>query len=136
MPEIPTASQLRELMPFALALGIELEQPSPERAAGSLRWAPERCTAGGVMHGGAILSLADTLGAICAFLNLPAGAGTTTIETKSNFFRAVRGGSVKGVARPLHVGRTIIVVQTELSDDDGRAVAQTTQTQAVLGGST
>ena len=135
MPEIPTASQLRELMPFALTLGIELEQPSPERAAGSLPWAPERCTAGGVMHGGAILSLADTLGAICAFMNLPPGAGTTTIETKSNFFRAVRGGSVKGVARPLHVGRTIIVVQTELSDDDGRAVAQTTQTQAVLGGS-
>ena len=135
MPEIPTASQLRELMPFALTLGIELEQPSAERAAGSLPWAPARCTAGGVMHGGAILSLADTLGAICAFMNLPPGAGTTTIETKSNFFRAVRGGSVKGIARPLHVGRTIIVVQTELSDDDGRSVAQTTQTQAVLGGS-
>jgi uncharacterized protein (TIGR00369 family) len=131
---MPTASQLRELMPFALTLGIELEQPSPEQAAGSLPWAPERCTAGGVMHGGAILSLADTLGAICAFMNLPPGAGTTTIETKSNFFRAVRGGSVNGIARPLHVGRTIIVVQTELSDDDGRAVAQTTQTQAVLGG--
>jgi uncharacterized protein (TIGR00369 family) len=122
-------------MPFALMLGIELEQPSPERAAGSLPWAPERCTAGGIMHGGAILSLADTLGAICAFMNLPPGAGTTTIETKSNFFRAVREGFVKGVARPLHVGRTIIVVQTELSDDDGRAVAHTTQTQAVLGGS-
>jgi uncharacterized protein (TIGR00369 family) len=135
VPETPTASQLQELMPFALALGIELEQPSPERAAGSLPWAPERCTAGGVMHGGAILSLADTLGAICAFMNLPPGAGTTTIETKSNFFRAVRGGSVRGVARPLHVGRTIIVVQTELSDGEGRAVAQTTQTQAVLGGS-
>jgi len=131
---MPTASQLRDLMPFAITLGIELEQPSPERAAGSLPWAPERCTAGGVMHGGAILSLADTLGAICAFMNLPPGAGTTTIETKSNFFRAVRGGSVKGIARPLHVGRTIIVVQTELSDDDGRAVAQTTQTQAVLAG--
>jgi 1,4-dihydroxy-2-naphthoyl-CoA hydrolase len=122
-------------MPFVLLLGIELEQPSPERAAGSLPWAPERCTAGGVLHGGAILSLADTLGAICAFMNLPPGAATTTIETKSNFFRAVRGGSVRGVARPLHVGRTIIVVQTELSDDEGRAVAQTTQTQAVLGGS-
>lgn len=134
MPEIPTASQLRELMPFALTLGIELEQPSAERAAGSLPWAPELCTAGGIMHGGAILSLADTLGAVCAFMNLPPGAATTTIETKTNFFRAVRGGSVRGLARPLHVGRTIIVVQTELSDDEGRAVAQTTQTQAVLGG--
>jgi len=132
VPEVPTAAQLQELMPFAVALGIELEQPSPERAAGSLAWAPERCTAGGIMHGGAILSLADTLGAVCAFMNLPPGAATTTIETKTNFFRAVRAGSVTGVARPLHVGRTIIVVQTELSDDDGRAVAQTTQTQAVL----
>ena len=135
MPEIPTAAQLRELMPFAISLGIELEQPAPERAAGALAWAPERCTAGGVMHGGVILSLADTLGAVCAFMNLPPGAGTTTIETKTNFFRAVRGGTVKGVARPLHVGRTIIVVQTELNDDEGRAVAQTVQTQAVLQGS-
>ena len=132
MPQIPTAEQLRELMPFALTLGIELEQPTPEGAAGSLAWAPGLCTAGGVMHGGAILSLADTLGAVCAFMNLPEGAATTTIETKTNFFRAVRGGTVKGVARPLHVGRTIIVVQTELSDGDGRAVAQTVQTQAVL----
>ena len=87
------------------------------------------------MHGGVILSLADTLGAVCAFMNLPPGAGTTTIETKTNFFRAVRGGTVKGVAHPLHVGRTIIVVQTELSDDEDRAVAQTVQTQAVLKGS-
>jgi len=134
VPEIPTAAQLRELMPFLLTLGIELEAPTPERAAGSLPWAPERCTGAGIMHGGAILSLADTLGAVCAFMNLPPGAATTTIETKTNFFRAVRGGSVRGVARPLHVGRTTIVVQTELSDDEGRAVALTTQTQAVLAG--
>ncbi|HTQ67401.1 MAG TPA: PaaI family thioesterase [Solirubrobacteraceae bacterium] len=134
MPEIPSAEQLRELMPFVPTLGIELEPPTSERAAGSLPWAPELCTGGGIMHGGAILSLADTLGAVCAFMNLPPGAGTTTIESKTNFFRAVREGSVRGMARPMHVGRTTIVVQTELSDDEGRAVALTTQTQAVLGG--
>jgi len=99
---------------------------------GRLLWAPERCTTGGVLHGAVLMALGDTLGAICAFLNLPAGAGTTTIESKTNFFRAVRGGHVEGVTRPLHVGRRVIVVQTDLSDADGRRVAQVTQTQAVL----
>lgn len=78
------------------------------------------------------MSFADTLGALCAFLNLPAGAATSTIESKTNFFRAVRRGSVEGISRPLHVGRTTIVVQTDLLDGEGRRVAQVTQTQAVL----
>jgi uncharacterized protein (TIGR00369 family) len=86
------------------------------------------------MHGGALMTLADTVGAICAFLNLPPGATTSTIESKTNFFRPVREGLVVAISRPLHVGRTIIVVQTDLMDGDGRRVAQTTQTQAVLGG--
>ncbi len=81
------------------------------------------------------MALADSLGALCAFLNLPAGAaGTSTIESKTNFFRAVRGGQVIATARPLHVGRTIIVVQTDIRDAGGRRVAQATQTQAVLSG--
>jgi uncharacterized protein (TIGR00369 family) len=84
------------------------------------------------MHGGAILSLSDSVGAICAFLNLPEGAATTTIETKTNFFRAVRGGQIRAIAEPLHVGRTVIVVQTRVEDEQQRLVAQTTQTQAVL----
>jgi 1,4-dihydroxy-2-naphthoyl-CoA hydrolase len=72
-------------------------------------------------------------GRVCAFLNLPDGANTTaTIESKTNFFRAVRGGTVEGVARPLHVGRSFIVVQTDVLDDSERRVAQVTQTQAVL----
>jgi uncharacterized protein (TIGR00369 family) len=78
------------------------------------------------------MAAADSLGAICAFLNLPAGASTATMESKTNFFRAVRGGRVHAVSRPLHVGRSSIVVQTELSDEDGRPVAFVIQTQAVV----
>ena len=100
---------------------------------GTLEWTAERCTAGGILHGGALMTLADSVGGLCAYLNLPEGAtGTATVESKTNFFRAVRGGEVTATARPLHVGRTLIVVQTDLRDDDGRFVAQVTQTQAVL----
>ena len=118
--------------PFAGLLGLEVTDADPEEVRGTLAWAEERCTAGGIMHGGALMGLADTLGGVCAFLNLPEGATTATIESKTNFFRAVRGGTVTGVARPLHVGRSFIVVQTDLTDDEGRPVAQVTQTQAVL----
>jgi 1,4-dihydroxy-2-naphthoyl-CoA hydrolase len=123
---------LLALMPFSVACGIVLAEASPDSVIASLDWAPERCTSGGVMHGGAIMALADTVGGICAFLNLPPGASTSTIESKTNFFRAVRGGTIGAVGRPLHVGRTIIVVQTDLRDDQDRRVAQVTQTQAVL----
>ena len=119
-------------VPLAGLLGIEIVSAEPEEVRGSLPWAPERCTAGGVLHGGALMAFADTLGGVCAFLHLPAGAATATVESKTNFFRAVRGGQVSGVARPLHVGRSFIVVQTDLVDDDDRRVAQVTQTQAVL----
>jgi 1,4-dihydroxy-2-naphthoyl-CoA hydrolase len=123
---------LLEAMPFAGAVGIEITAAGPDEVSGRLGWAPERCTAGAVLHGGALMSLADTLAAACAFLNLPAGAATSTIESKTNFFRGLREGSVLGVARPLHVGRTTIVVQTDLRDEQGRRVALTTQTQAVI----
>ena len=121
-------------IPFAVGLGVELLSAGKDEVRGRLAWAPERCTAGGILHGGALMSFGDTLGAICAFLNLPPGANTSTIESKTNFFRAVRQGFVEGVSRPLHVGRSVIVVQTDLRDADGRRVAQVTQTQAVLGG--
>ncbi len=119
------------VMPFAANLGIELLAASKDEVRGRLAWSPERCTAGGVMHGGALMSVGDALGAICAFLNLPSGAATSTIESKTNFFRAVRDGYIEGVSRPLHVGRTTIVVQTDLYDANGKRVAQVTQTQAV-----
>jgi 1,4-dihydroxy-2-naphthoyl-CoA hydrolase len=86
------------------------------------------------MHGGAVMTLADTTGAVYAFLNLPSGASTSTISSATNFFRAVRDGEVRATTRPLHAGRTTIVVQTELRDSNDKLVAMVTQTQAVLSG--
>jgi 1,4-dihydroxy-2-naphthoyl-CoA hydrolase len=129
-----TQQQLVNLVPFAGVVGVRLVSAVPERVEGRLEWSRERCTADGVLHGGALMTLADTLGALCAFLNLPPGTQTSTIESKTNFFRAVRKGHVKSVSRPLHAGRSTIVVQTDLFDTQGRRVAQTTQTQAVIGG--
>ena len=125
-------SELLGEMPLADRLGVDVEAASREEVRGGLDWAPDLCTAAGVLHGGALITLADSLGAICAFLNLPEGATTATIESKTNFFRGVRSGRVSGTARPLHVGRSSIVVQTELADDEGRPVALVIQTQAVL----
>jgi uncharacterized protein (TIGR00369 family) len=121
-------------VPFAVSLGVEVVAADAQEVRGTMAWAPERCTVEGVLHGGALIAFADTLGAICAYLNLQPGAGTTTVESKTNFFRAVRGGHVAGAASPLHVGRSFIVVQTTIVDDEGRNVAQVTQTQAVLSG--
>jgi 1,4-dihydroxy-2-naphthoyl-CoA hydrolase len=124
---------LLRVTPFAATVGIEFDRLDPAEVTGRLAWAPHRCTAGGVMHGGALVSLADAVAGVCAYLNLPEDAtGTTTIELKSNFLNAVRAGVVTAVARPLQVGRSIIVVQTDLWDDTGTRVTQVTQTQAVL----
>jgi uncharacterized protein (TIGR00369 family) len=131
MAETSDAQQIRDLMPFAQMLGIELLEASPEVVRGRLEWAPERCTTGEILHGGAIIGLADTCGGVCAFLNLPEGAtGTATIESKTNFMRAVRGGAVIATSRPLHAGRTMVVIETELTRDDGALAAKVTQTQA------
>jgi 1,4-dihydroxy-2-naphthoyl-CoA hydrolase len=127
------APDLAALVPFAGKLGIEVDAAGKDEVRGRMAWTAERCTSGGVMHGGALMAFADTLGAVCAFLNLPEGAsGTTTVTSATSFFRAVREGEVAAVTRPLHAGRTVIAVQTDLSDADGRRVAQVTQTQAVL----
>ena len=125
--------ELIKLMPFAAQLGIQLDSADADEVRGRLAWAPERCTAGGILHGGALMAFADSLGGLAAFLNLPPGAGTSTIESKTNLFRAVREGTtVHGRCTPLHVGRTTIVVQTEVRDDAGKLVSLTIQTQAVL----
>jgi uncharacterized protein (TIGR00369 family) len=127
-------NELNAVMPFGALLGVELDSASAEEVRGGLEWAPERCTAGGIMHGGALMGLADSLGGLCAYLNLPAGGTTTaTVESKTNFFRAVKEGRVNAVSKPLHVGRSFIVVETDLHDAEGRHVARVTQTQAVLG---
>jgi 1,4-dihydroxy-2-naphthoyl-CoA hydrolase len=120
------------LMPFAVGLGIRLESAAADEVTASMPWRPDMCTTFGVLHGGALMSMADSAGAACAFLNLPPDSTTSTIESKTNFFRGVRDGAVHSVTRPLHVGRTTIVVQTDITDDAGKRVAQVTQTQAVL----
>jgi uncharacterized protein (TIGR00369 family) len=127
-------ASLVAMMPFAAGLGVVLDAAEPDEVRARLSWAPELCTTGGLLHGGALMSFADSLGGICAFLNLPPGARTATTSSAAVFTRAVRGGEVTAIARPLHVGRTVIVVQTDLSDQAGRRVAQVTQTQAVLAG--
>ena len=120
------------IMPFMKHLGIAVESATPGEVKGTLAWRDELCTTASVIHGGALMSLADSLGAVCAFLNLPEGATTSTIESKTNFFRPVIRGAVHGTTTPLHVGRTTIVVQTDLRDDAGKRVALVTQTQAVI----
>jgi 1,4-dihydroxy-2-naphthoyl-CoA hydrolase len=126
------AAFLHRAMPVAELLGITPTVVVASGVRATLDWAPERCTAGGVLHGGVLMTLADTVGAWCALLNMPAGAHTTTVESKTNFFTAVRGGLVEALARPVHVGRTTVVVDTELRDPEGTLVARTTQTQLVV----
>jgi len=122
-------------MPFAVQLGIRITSATPEEVIGELDWAPDRTTLGGALHGGALMSFADSVGAVCAFLNLPEGAATSTTSSSTVFLRGVRRGTVSATAHPLHVGRSTIAIATQLRDDDGRLVAQVTQTQAVLASS-
>ena len=125
---------VRTALPFAALLGVEVVSSTKDEVHGRIAWRPDLCTVGGVLHGGALMSLADSTGAACAQLNLPPGAaGTTTIESKTNFLRAVTRGHLHARSRPLHAGRTTVVVTTELRDDDDRLVGVVTQTQAVLG---
>jgi len=123
---------VHELMPFTRLLGMEMVRVDAGEVTARLEHRPELCTSGGVLHGGAVMALADSTGAMCALQNLPEGAGTSTIESKTNFLRPLRSGHALAVSRPLHVGRTVIVVETEISDPDGRIAAKVIQTQAVL----
>jgi len=124
---------MHKAMPFTALLGVEQVASERNEVRARIAWDPSRCTSAGVLHGGLLMALADSVGATVAFLNLPEGAvGTTTIESKTNFLRAVREGYVEAVAKPLHAGRTTIVVDTELRDQAGKLVARVTQTQAVL----
>ena len=134
-PDAALTAFMRESMPFMALLGVEALAADPAEVRTRLAWTPTLLTTGGLLHGGVLMSLADGTGAWCAFLNLPKGASTTTVESKTNFLRAVREGTVVATSRPLHVGRTIVVVDTEIRDQAGKLVARVTQTQAVLGGS-
>lgn len=123
---------IRRAMPFCETLRVTAHELTADRVTLSLDWAAGLCTAAGVLHGGVIMSLADSAGAACAFLNLPDGAdATATIESKTNFFAAVASGTVTAVASPLHVGSSTIVIETEVRNGQ-RLVAKATQTQAVI----
>ncbi|HUD37958.1 MAG TPA: PaaI family thioesterase [Streptosporangiaceae bacterium] len=129
MPE--DLAQLTALMPFASQLGITVLQASAERVVAVLPWKPELCTTGGVMHGGVLMSLADTIGALAVYLTLGDDETTATITSTTQMFRPVTGGRVKAEATVLHRGRTTATAQTSLFDTDSRLVSQTTQIQAI-----
>jgi uncharacterized protein (TIGR00369 family) len=118
---------------FPGLLGIELAEVGPERVVATMQVRPELCTTGAVLHGGAIMAFADTLGAVATFANLPKGARTTTIESKTNFLGAAPAGTrVSGECTPFHRGRTTMVWQTLVKTEAGKLCAVITQTQMVL----
>lgn len=118
---------------FPELLGMRLVSVEPDLLVGELDVRRELCTAPGLMHGGAIMAFADTLGALATMANLDDESGTTTLESKTNFFRGGREGStVRGETRPLHRGRRTQVWQTTITDAEGKLLAQVTQTQMVL----
>jgi 1,4-dihydroxy-2-naphthoyl-CoA hydrolase len=119
--------------PFPTLMGVEVVSAEKEAVRAKLVVRPDLCTAGNIMHGGAIMAFADTLGAIGTVLNIPREAGTTTIESKTNFLSAAREGTtVHAEATPIHVGKKTCVFQTRITREDGKLVAIVTQTQMVL----
>ncbi len=129
-----TLAQVRAMLPpFAGLVGIEIVDATPEKIVGEVTVREDLCIGSGIMHGGAIMSFADTLGALGTIVNLPEGASTTTIESKTNFIApAPRGARLIGEATPLHRGRRTMVWQTRIATSEGRLVAVVTQTQLVL----
>jgi uncharacterized protein (TIGR00369 family) len=119
------------LMPLAGHLGLVLDEADASRVIIRLDWAPHLCTSGGILHGGVLMSLADTAGALVTFLGLPEGKSTATITSTSHMFRPVSGGTVRAVAVPVHRGRTTVTAETSVFDAEDRLVAQTVQVQAV-----
>jgi 1,4-dihydroxy-2-naphthoyl-CoA hydrolase len=117
---------------LASLLGIRIVEAGPERVIAELTIRDDLRTVGGALHGGALMALADTAGATATVLNVPPGAATTTLESKTNFFAAGRTGLVRAEATPLHRGRRTMVWQTRVTDEAGRVLSQTIQTQMVL----
>jgi len=123
---------IRSRMPFAAMLGLEAVSATAEEVVLRGGWEPGVCTDSGMMHGGYIMALADSAGAVCAALNMPAAARSLTIESKTNFLRAVSSGQVIATAAPLHVGSNMIVVQTDIERNDGRLISRTLQTHSIV----
>jgi 1,4-dihydroxy-2-naphthoyl-CoA hydrolase len=130
----PAATELiHAQVPLCATLGITADTFRPDEVVLSLDWAPTLCTGNDVLHGGIVMALADSAGGVCAFLSLPEGAaGTATIESKTNFLAATRSGTVKARSRPLHIGKRVIVLETDVRGDDGMLAAKVLQTQAIL----
>ncbi|MET0832103.1 MAG: PaaI family thioesterase [Acidimicrobiia bacterium] len=124
-------TMLHDAMPFAEVLGIAVVSADQTGAVATVAWAPDRCTVAGILHGGYLMAVADSVGALAASLHLPAGATTGTIESKTNFLRPCTGGNLTVTSTPIHVGRTTIVVQTDITREDAKLVTRTTQTQSV-----
>jgi len=123
----------RNPQPLAQLVGVEIVEAEPSKVVGRLLVRPEICTTFDTLHGGAIMAFADTLGATGAFLNLPPGTGTTTMESKTNFVGAAKvGTTVTAVSTPIHIGRSTSIWQTRITREDGKLVAIVTQTQMVL----
>ena len=120
-------------LPFAALLGIHFTSASPERVTAELMVRDDLCTRPAILHGGAIMAFADTLGAAATVLNLTEGSGTTTIESKTNFVAgAPVGTKVLGETTPVHRGRRTMVWQTRITNETGRTLALVTQTQLVI----
>jgi 1,4-dihydroxy-2-naphthoyl-CoA hydrolase len=132
---MPTAAEMQNIVEplFPGLMDVEIQDVTAERVVASMLVRPDLCTAGGVCHGGALMAFADTVGAVGTVANLPAGARTTTIESKTNFMGAARVDTrIHAESVPLHRGRTTQVWQTTIRSEDGRLVAVVTQTQMVL----
>jgi 1,4-dihydroxy-2-naphthoyl-CoA hydrolase len=130
-----TAALIQELFNplFPGLMGVRLMEVTPERVVASMEVRPDLCTTGNVLHGGAIMAFADTLGAIGTIANLPKDARTTTIESKTNFLRAAPEGTrITGECTAFHRGKTTMVWQTQIKTDTGKLCAVVTQTQLVL----
>lgn len=126
-------SDLLARQPFSRLMGVQILEATKQKIRGRITVRPDLCTSGHIMHGGAVMAFADALGAIGASLNLPEGAGTTTIESKTNFIGSAQEGAVvEGETLPIHVGRRSSVWQTRITRPDGKLVALVTQTQMVL----
>jgi uncharacterized protein (TIGR00369 family) len=133
MTAAPLSQFVADPLPFAKLLGLELVTVTPERVEAVLHVRAELCTRPAVLHGGAVMALADTLGAIATVSNLAAGTATTTIESKTNFFAAIPvGDTARAECTPLHRGRTTMVWQTRVTRGDGRLAALVIQTQLVI----
>jgi uncharacterized protein (TIGR00369 family) len=131
-PNSEMTQMAHAMMPFTEILGLEICEGSSGKVVARAKWTRERCTSDNLIHGGYLMAVADSIGAACAWLNLPEDSRTTTIESKTNFFKGLTGGHIQLIATPIHVGRTTIVVQTDITNEKDDFISRTIQTQAVI----